>query len=174
MAASLLDWEHLEREIQDELVGKLKNLYGHDSDVKAFNNLSIDKQQALLLVMNRMRKLDLWRTVRRIENVYGIGGVGINFSAWPMLASMLKRRKDFTSRFAVHKDCSGGFLEKGRKRAALHLLFIDNGERRWAVHLDLYGPIGTPLSMLQHLYYEAFQKVTPDWRIIASILADDQ
>ena len=96
-----------------------------ERDEDAFNALACDKQRALLILARRFSELGLWDAVRRIENVYGEGGVGMNFDAWPMLYSTLKRRTNFTSRFANHGDTTGGFIERGVGRASLHILFVD-------------------------------------------------
>jgi hypothetical protein len=168
MPISPLTWKSLSPTLRNELNGKLEGLYNYQSDIEAFDNLGIDKQQALLLIMNRMRELGLWEAVRSIRNVYGEGGVGMSFFAWPILHSMLTRHKEFTTLFASHKDCKGGFWEKRKREAALHFLYRDGSEREWMVHFDLYGPIGSPLSSLKHLYYEGFCKITPDWKMIAS------
>ncbi len=166
-----LRWHELSVETLEALEGKLKGLYGAARDDMAFENLAVDKQQALLLVMHRLRELDLWRQVRRVENVYGVGGVGMNFSAWPELASALRGRRDFTTRFARHRDNQGGFIELGRAAASLHFLYTDAGERRWSVHFDLYNPWSSPLNACRHLLYEKLMGVVPDWRAIRKALA---
>ncbi|HEV7842307.1 MAG TPA: hypothetical protein VGO69_01350, partial [Pyrinomonadaceae bacterium] len=74
-----LRWQELSDEARDALEQKLKGLYGAERDEAAFDNLVVDKQQALLLLTNRLRELALWASVRRVENVYGTGGVGMNF-----------------------------------------------------------------------------------------------
>jgi hypothetical protein len=160
-------WRGLSGEARDLLERKLYGLYGAARDEAAFDNLEADKQQALLLLMRRLRELRLWEFVRRVENVYGEGGVGMNFRAWPGVLSELGRRKDFTTRFASHKNNAGGFLEKGRGRASLHFLYQEKGgERLWAVHFDLYNPWSSPLNAWRHLLYEKIQGETPDWRVV--------
>jgi hypothetical protein len=154
----------------EALEGKLKGLYEAARDEEAFDNLALDKQQALMLLMHRLQELGLWRYVRRVENVYGVGGVGMNFSAWPELASALRSRKDFTTRFARHRDNQGGFVELGRATASLHFLYVDRGDRRWAVHFDLYNPWSSPASAFRHLFYEKLKGVCPDWRAIRKAL----
>jgi hypothetical protein len=166
-----LRWRELPVEMLEALEGKLKGLYGATRDDMAFDNLAVDKQQALLLVTRRLRELDLWRQIRRVKNVYGVGGVGMNFSAWPELASALQSRRDFTTRFARHRDNQGGFIELGRNSASLHFLYTDAGERHWAVHFDLYNPWSSPLSAGRHLLYEKLRGVVPDWRTIRKALA---
>jgi hypothetical protein len=137
----------------------------------AFDLIAHDKQQALLLLMRRLVALNLWDAVRVIDNVYGEGGVGMYFTAWPYLWSTLNRRKDFTRRFARHKDNSGGFIEKSRLNASLHFLYIDDSERHWHVHFDLYGPWGSPLTTARHLLNEKFLGRYPDWSDISGHFA---
>lgn len=162
-----LRWLKLSEEVRDALLaGKLKGLYGAERDDEAFNSLDVDKQQALLLLAHRLSYLGLWGAVRRVENVYGTGGVGMNFSAWPELLSGLQKRKDFTARFAAHSDNDAGFIERARSRASLHFLCRDKGKRLWAVHFDLYNPWSSPMNALRHLLYEKIRGTTPDWRAV--------
>ena len=157
--------------MQRALARKLEGLYGHERDEGAFDSLAVDKQQALLILMRRLRELKLWETVRRVENVYGEGGTGMNFAAWPLLESTLRRRNDFTTWFATHGDTAGGFLERGKARGALHILYVENGERRsWAAHFDLYNPWTSPLNAWRHLLHEKLRHETPGWRVIRSAL----
>ena len=172
-ARTPLRWAALARAERAALAGKLVGLYGAESDAAAFAALAVDKQQALLLLAGRLRQLELWSAVRRVENVYGLGGVGMNFAAWPLLASALRRHKDFATHFARHGDTAGGFLELGRRRAALHFLYTEDTVRRWAVHFDWHGPLASPLSALRHLYYEKWRGLRPDWRAIRAALAGD-
>jgi len=102
--------------------------------------------------------------------VYGEGGVGIGFFAWPLIQSTLSRRKDFTRRFANHKDTSGGFYEKGRADAVLHFLFQEGSPRKWFVHFDLYSPVHSVGSVGKHLRYEFLGKICPDWKMIRQCL----
>lgn len=172
-SASLSRWRELSPEIRAALDRKLKGLYGAESDESAFDSLSLDKQQALLILRRRLRELGVWETaVRRVTNVYGEGGVGMNFDAWPVLASTLRAHPDFTTRFARHGDTSGGFLEKGKTHASLHFLYVDNGKRQWATHFDLYNPWASPLNAWRHLWREKIRHQTPDWRIISESLWD--
>ena len=165
-------WQELPSEVREALTGKLKGLYGAERDESAFESLAIDKQQALLLLSGRLRQLDLWDFVRRVENIYGLGGVGMNFTAWPGLAAELQRRKEFTRRFARHSDVSGGFLERGPRQASLHFLYQDvDAGRKWGAHFDLYSPWSSPGSAWRHLLYEKLRGVTPDWRAIQSALS---
>jgi hypothetical protein len=165
-------WRELREELREALAGKLKGLYGAESDASAFDSLAVDKQQALLLLARRLRELGLWGYVRRVENVYGRGGVGMNLSAWPGLSAELRGRKDFTARFARHRDNAGGFIERGRDEASLHLLYQgDAGGRSWGVHFDLYSPWSSPRNIWRHLFYEKLGRVTPDWQMIYRALA---
>jgi hypothetical protein len=169
MSSSLshqLRWRELPANARDALTGKLVGLWRAVSDEAAFDSLTEDKQEALLLILSRMQAKDLWHLVRSIENVYGECGVGIAFVAWPFIQSTLSRRKDFTRLFANHKNTSGGFYEKGRAEAVLHLLFQEGDPRKWYVHFDLYSPVHSFRSAGKHLRYELLRKVCPDWKMI--------
>lgn len=164
-------WRELSDTVRDALSGKIRGLYGVQSSESAFDSLAVDKQQALLLLMRRLRELSLWEPVRRVENVYGEGGVGMNFIAWPVLRSELRRRRDFTSRFAAHRQNAAGFMERGRGLGSLHFLYQpEGGQRVWGVHFDLYNPWSSPLNAGRHLFYEKMRGVTPDWRVIGAAL----
>ena len=163
-------WADLSRETKESLKGKLAGLWGAESDEAAFDSWTPDKKYALLLLLNRIRAKGLWHLVKRIDNVYGEGGVGLQFDAWPMIESTLSRREDFTRRFANHKDTTGGFYEKGRAEAVLHFLFQEGQPRKWYVHFDLYSPVYSAGSMWKHLRYEFLSKNKPDWRMIAKSL----
>lgn len=163
-------WNNLPPEAREALTGRLAGLWGAASDPAAFDSLPRDKQQALLLILRRMRTKGLWHVVRSIENVYGEGGVGMSFSAWPLIESTLSRRKDFTRLFANHKDTSGGFYEKGRAEAVLHFLYQEGKPRRWYVHFDLYSPVHSVASAAKHLRYEFLGKLCPDWKKIEQCL----
>ena len=156
--------------MREALAGKLEGLWDAACDAHAFDGCAIDKQQTLLLLVSRLRKKNLWHFIRKIENVYGEGGVGIAFSAWPLAESTLRGRKDFTTLMANHKDTTGGFYEKGRADAVLHFLYVDGSPRKWYVHFDLYSPVHSPLSALRHLRHEFLGKLTPDWRMIQKCL----
>jgi hypothetical protein len=164
----VLVWGELDQDARATLDNKLEGLYGYGPTPAAFERLPVDKQQALLLLMRRLVALKLWDAVRRIDNIYGEGGVGIYFTAWPFLDAALRRRKDFTRLLARHSDNTGGFLEKSRVNATLHFLYIDDGERHWHVHFDLHGPWGSPLSTARHLVKEKLLAQHPDWRTIAA------
>ncbi len=107
-------WKDLSLTHREALTGKLTGLWGAPSDEAAFDNFAIDKQQALLIILSRLLEKELWQVVKKIDNVYGEGGVGIGFYAWPIILSTLRGRKDFTKFMANHKDTTGGFYEKGR------------------------------------------------------------
>jgi hypothetical protein len=159
-------WQDLSGDVQEALTGKLSGLWDAPSDEAAFNGFAVDKQQTLLIMVSRLLLKGLWHVVRKIDNVYGEGGVGIGFSAWPVIESTLRGRKDFTSFLANHKDSTGGFYEKGRADAVLHFLFVEGTPRQWYVHFDLYSPVHSPASAFNHLRYEFIGKLTPDWRMI--------
>lgn len=165
-------WQELSTITRALLEGKLIGLYEQADDESSFDALAIDKQQSLLIFARRLNNLNLWSSIRRIENVYGEGGVGISFSAWPLLESSLRRRIDFTAKFAAHKDASIGFLERGRTKAALHFLRARQPEPRsfWSAHFDLYSPLAFPLGTWQHLLSEKLRGETPDWRRIKQAL----
>src|SRR6185503_13916621 len=157
-------WDELPGATRDLLRGKLAGLWGAATDAEAFDSWPLDKKQALLLLLDRMQCKGLWHLVKRVTNVYGEGGVGLQFEAWPMIESTLSRRRDFTRRFANHSDTSGGFYEKQRGEAILHFLFQEGEPRTWYVHFDLYSPIHSPGSAWRHLRHEMLSKVKPDWR----------
>ncbi|HEX8180499.1 MAG TPA: hypothetical protein VF525_13210 [Pyrinomonadaceae bacterium] len=172
----LLHWPDLAPDLRAALAGRLAGLWNWSTDEVVFDNLGVDKQQALLLLVRRIRQKELWPVVRRVTNVYGGRGegVGLGFDAWPVIASTLKRRPDFTQWFANHKDTTGGFYERGRATAVLHFLYVDKpgAPREWFVHFDLYSPVHSPASALQHLRHEAFGGYKPDWQTIKAALSD--
>lgn len=165
-----LVWSELAAELRDALTGKLAGLWDAATDEAAFNALSVDKQQALLLLLTRLQAKQVWQLIRNITNVYGEGGVGIEFNSWPQLESTLSRRKDFTRRWARHRDTSGGFYEKSRESAVLHFLYVNATPRRWYVHFDLYSPVHSAASAFRHVRHESIRKATPDWRMIQKAL----
>ena len=167
---SLLTWADLSDETKELLRGKLTGLWGAACDADAFNSWPVDKQQALLLLLKRMHAKQLWRLVKRVTNVYGEGGVGLQFEAWPMIESTLARRNDFTRLMANHKDTHGGFYEKQRAAAVLHFLFQEGAPRTWYVHFDLHSPVHSPGSAWRHLRHEFMGNVKPDWRMIEKFL----
>ena len=163
---SQLRWSDLSEELRHALQDKLAGLWGAASDEAAFDSLSIDKQQALLLIHSRLQAKDLWCQVKEITNLYGEGGVGIEFTPRAELATTLASRKDFTRRLARHRDTTGGFYEKGRSEATLHFLYVEQTPPRWYVHFDLYSPVHSAGSAFKHFRLEYFGKVKPDWRVI--------
>ena len=165
-----LKWRALPESVYIALNRKLEGMYGGANDESVFDALAIDKQQALLIIVRRFQALRLWDVVKRVENVYGEGGVGMNFRAWPCLKATLERRKDFTTWFANHRDTSRGFIERGIRHAALHILCTNEKELRWAAHFDLYNPFASPLNAWRHLLHEKFRGRTPGWQVIGSSL----
>jgi hypothetical protein len=164
-AASLL-WRELSDNAREALAGKLAGLWGSATDEAAFNSCAVHKQQTLLIMVSRLQAKSLWQVIRKIDNVYGEGGVGISFTAWPFVKSTLAGRKDFARFLANHQGTTGGFYEKGRADAILHFLYVDGKPEKWYVHFDLYSPVYSPVSALKHLRYEFLGKLTPDWRMI--------
>lgn len=165
-----LTWANLSYAHRELLLGKLAGLWGAPTDQAAFDSWTPDKQYALLLLLKRMEAKGLWHLVKRITNVYGEGGVGLQFLAWPMIESTLSRRRDFTRLFANHSDTTGGFYERDRDEAILHFLFQEGEPRTWYVHFDLYSPVHSPGSAWKHFRHEFIGKVKPDWRKIAECL----
>lgn len=165
-----LTWHELPAFLRSALAGKLEGLYGGSGDESIFDSLAVDKSQALLILARRFLALNLWDTVRRIENLYGAGGVGMNFTAWPFIASTLGRRRDFTTWLARHHNTTKGFIERGTGRASLHILSREDETRHWEAHFDLYNPWASPLNAWRHLLHEKIRRETPDWRIIANAL----
>ena len=165
-----LSWRSLSHETRELLTGRLVGIWGAPSDEAAFDSWPMDKQQALILLARRLNEKGLWRLVKQVTNVYGEGGVGIQFLAWPMIESTLQRRPDFTRRFANHNDTTGGFYEKERAEAILHFLFQEGEPRLWYVHFDLHSPVHSLTSAFRHLRHEFIGKVKPDWQVIAKCL----
>jgi len=165
-----LRWDDLPGALRDNLTDKLAGLYGHTDAANAFESLAADKQQALLLFAARLGELNLWREIERIENVYGVGGVGMSFRAHGGLGDALAAHGQFTTRFAAHRDCAAGFCETGRARAALHFLRMKDDAPLWSIHFDLHAPAATPLSALRHLWREKVRGETPDWEAIKAVL----
>src|SRR5215210_3831147 len=106
----VLSWQELSADTRVALAGRLSGLYERPTDESVFDALALDKQQALLILSRRFRELKLWEAVRRIGNVYGEGGVGMNFSVWPVIKSTLEAREGFTSWFARHRNTDGGWI----------------------------------------------------------------
>jgi hypothetical protein len=165
----LLRWQELPPDTQGALSGKLEGLYGRARDEDAFDSLAVDKQQALLILARRFLELNLWSAVARIGNVYGEGGVGMNFEPTALLYALISTRLDFTNRFANHSDTTEGFIERGVGRASLHMLYVDRGEeRQWAAHFDMYNPWASPMNAWRHLLNEKIRGYTPNWRDIGA------
>ena len=169
-AAPSLTWATLPYATRELLTGRLAGLWGAPTDEAAFDSWTLDKKQGMFLLLNRMHDKGLWHLVKKVTNVYGEGGVGLAFEAWPMIESTLNRRRDFTRRFANHSDTAGGFYETDRGDAILHFLFQEGKPRTWYVHFDLYSPVHSPGSMWKHFVHEYVGKVKPDWRTIAKCL----
>jgi hypothetical protein len=165
---SRVSWDDLSNETRAALERKLEGLYGAERDRDAFDYLVLDKQQALLMLLRRLSELGLWNTVARIENVYGEGGVGMDFKAWPYLLASLRRHKAFTSRLAKHHNNSGGFMEIGRPIGSLHFCYVDGEVRQWAVHFDIYNPWASPLNAWRHLLHEKILNEAAHWKTIAA------
>lgn len=165
-------WRSLSPETREFLSGKLNGLWDTGNDEQVFDSLTPDKQLALLLILRRMREKSIWGVVKRVQNVYGEGGVGIDFEAWPLIESTLSRHRDFTRRFANHKDTSGGFYERGRGEAVLHFLYQEGVPRRWYVHFDLYSPVHSMGSAVRHFRHEYLGKLKPDFRMIQQALKE--
>ncbi|HEY0098362.1 MAG TPA: hypothetical protein VGB76_05350 [Pyrinomonadaceae bacterium] len=165
-----LRWDELPETVRADLAHKLENLYGQEDDESAFDALAVDKQQALLLFAVRLRALKLWPEIESIENVYGLGGVGLNIRARRSLTSTLAAHEKFSSRFAAHGDTARGFFETGRTRAALHFLRMHGDAPRWSIHFDLHAPTANARSLFLHFWHEKWRGETPDWRAIKAAL----
>ncbi len=161
-----LRWRDLSDDLRQSLKDKLTGLWGAIDDERSFDSLSIDKQQALLLIQLRLHEKDIWHLVKQVTNVYGVEGVGIEFTPYPVIESTLGRRQDFTRRLAKHRDTTGGFYERGRAEAALHFLYVDQSPPKWYVHFDLYSPVHSAGSALKHFRVEYFRNVRPNWQVI--------
>ena len=170
--APTLTWNELTAPARDALNGKLSGLYGGQVDADIFDALPVDKQQSLLIFVRRLGDLKLWREISRVTNVYGEGGVGIEFISTAGLPRCLRRSRRFSSRFAAHRDTAEGFYELRRSVAALHFLRARRRGLEWSVHFDLYAPLSSPASALRHLWYEKLRGQTPSWKEIASVLDD--
>lgn len=165
-------WRELDEYTRSLLAGRLVGLYGGATDEQAFDALGLDKQRALLIFARRLAPAKLWRGVARVTNVWGAGGVGMDFEGRPSLASALGRRRDFTALLASHGRRWRGFRERHASRAALHFLYEgDSRRRRWSVHFDLDNPLASPSQALRHLLREVRRGETPDWRAVETALA---
>ncbi len=170
-AAPLIKWNALAAETRAALAGKLSGLYGWSVENEIFDALEPERQQALLLLMRRFQELSLWDTVRRITNVYGRGGVGMDFEAWPLLRATLRRRRNFTSLMAGHRNNQGGFREKRANAGpSLHVVMVAVERAQWAAHFDHYNPVQSLSSFWRHIYYESFRGKLPGWRDVGGPL----
>jgi len=170
--APSLKWQDLKFETRTSLHGKLDGLFGWERTAEVFDSLAISRQQALLLLLARFESLELWQAVRLITNVYGEGGVGIDFIAWPILRTTLSRRRDFTRLLAGHRNNEGGFRERKKTRGpALHVVMVRRAENLWAAHFDLYDPLVSLLDLWRHIYVEGWRRQLPTWRQIGGPVA---
>lgn len=164
-------WAELPAETRAQLEGRLAGLYGHATDESAYDSLAEDKRQALLIFVRRFSRFGLWQGVARVANVWGEGGVGIDFAAREGFDLLLASHPRFTPRFAGHGGkTAGGFYEKRRARAALHFLRMRDAPNSWAAHFDEHGPVAGPVSLLRHVWHEALMGRTPGWRAIRRVL----
>ena len=171
--APLLNWRHLHESTRAALSGKLEGLFGWSRTDEVFESLAPSRQQALLLLLRRLRTLNLWDAVRNVTNVYGEGGVGIDFIAWPVLRSGLERRRDFTRLMAGHRNNEGGFRESKKVPGpALHIVMVETACNRWAAHFDLYDPLSSLLNLWRHVYREGWRRELPGWREIGGPLSE--
>jgi hypothetical protein len=162
-----LNWLQLSPAARLDLAGKLDGLYGHASAPAAFEYLAVDKQQALLLLRQRLAGVGLWQHIRQVQNVYGVGGVGVEFTAWPSFLEALRWHRGFTKRLAARRGVTGGFRELRVRRGCLHLLYTGktDQDRLWNAHFDMYGPLFSPANTVRHLWSEYLNKGTPDWKM---------
>jgi hypothetical protein len=166
-AQEALLWSQLPLAKRLALEGKLEGLYGREDAPEAFENLAVDKQQALLLLLKRLTVYGLWAHLRQVENVYGEGGVGMNFRAWPSFLEAVRWHRDFTTRFAKRPGNDGGFREKRIRFGGLHLLYKGKGaERRWDAHFDMYNPLFSPANTARHVWNEVINSRAPDWQMV--------
>lgn len=163
----LLTWGKLHAHTREALGGKLNGLFGWPRTDEVFDSLAANRQQALLLLLRRLQERRLWDWVRLISNVYGTGGVGIEFAAWPGLRANLVKRRDFTSRLAGHRNNEGGFRERRNDGGpVLHLVMVKMAERSWAVHFDFYDPLSSVGDLWRHVYRESWRRELPSWHQI--------
>ena len=169
--ALALGWAELPAETRAQLAGRLAGLYGHGTDESAFDSLAEDKRQALQIFVRRFARFGLWHAVERVTNVYGEGGVGIEFVTREGFHESLGSHPRFSPRFAGHGGPTDlGYYEKQRARAALHFLRMRADPSRWAAHFDEHGPLGGPVSLLRHIWHEVVRGRTPGWRVIQTAL----
>jgi hypothetical protein len=166
-----LRWTGLPEWTRLALDRRLEGLYGGERDAEIFDSLPLDKQQALLILAQRLMELKLWDAVRRVQNLYGEGGVGMHFLAWPILKSSLRRRRNFSTWFATHKNTTLGFIERGKRLGSLHILYSEGSAGAvWEAHFDLYNPWASPVNAWRHLLHEKMRREVPNWRIIGAAL----
>lgn len=166
-----LKWPDLHEGTRTALRGKLNGLFGWSQTDEVFNSLAINRQQALLLLLGRFQDLKLWDAVRSITNVYGDGGVGFEFIAWPFLRVTLGGRPGFTKLLAGHRNNQGGFRERKKSAGpALHVVMVDRANNLWAAHFDLYDPLASVLDLWRHIYREGWRNQLPSWRQIGGPL----
>jgi hypothetical protein len=171
--APRLLWSQLRADTRAALSNKLNGLFGWSRTDEVFDSLAQNRQQALLLILRRFQELSLWETVRMITNVYGEGGVGIEFNSWPLLRTTLDRRRDFTRLLAGHRNNEGGFRERKKTSGpALHVVMVDRANHRWAAHFDLYDPLSSVLNLWRHLYLEGWRRQLPVWRQIGGPITE--
>jgi hypothetical protein len=164
-------WAELPAEARAQLEERLAGLYGHGTDESAYDSLAEDKRQALSIFVRRFSRFGLWHGVARVTNVWGEGGVGMDFVSRDGFEALIGSHPRFTPRFAGHGgQTAGGFYEKHRARAALHFLRMRAAPNLWAAHFDEHGPAAGPLSLLRHLWHEVFRGRTPGWREIKTAL----
>lgn len=162
-----LNWVDLSLAKRHALDSKLNGLYGAPNVPAAFNSLAPDKQQALLLVLKRFSAHGLWQHIEYIDNVFGEGGVGINFTAWPSFHEALRWHKEFSTRFAKRPGNDGGFRERRPRFGGLHILFKGKGEeRRWDAHFDMFNPLFSPANTARHVWNEVLNSRAPNWRMV--------
>ena len=169
----LLTWRQLNENTRAALSGKLDELFGWPATSEVFESLAVDRQQALLQILRRFQQLKFWEAVRRITNVYGEGGVGIEFSSWPILRSTLERRRDFTGLLAGHRNNDGGFRERKKQPGpALHIVMVKKEANLWAAHFDLYDPLRSLGDLWRHIYREGWRHEVPNWYQISAPLKE--
>ena len=132
---------------------------------------SVDKQQALLILRGGCATWDCGTRVRRIENVYGEGGVGMNFKAWPFLNLRSSGAENFTSWFAKHRDTTGGFIERGTAgRASLQFSMSIAGRPEVGPRTSIFITRGLRRSTPGGICCMKSFAETPDWRVIGASL----
>ena len=137
-AAPSLTWANLPYATRELLTGKLAGLWGAATDEAAFDSWTLDKKQGMLLLLNRMHCKGLWHLVKKVTNVYGEGGVGLQFVAWPMIESTLRRRRDFTRLFANHKDTTGWLLRKAADATQSCTFCFRKGRRESGMCISIF------------------------------------